>query len=91
MEAGNVRMRLLGMQADEAIWSRTDLQARTLKGSMRGGPSWSSVTRRITVDATDGIVLKNERAATISRSLENAGLDAAPRDTMTILVYKRKR
>lgn len=89
-EAGNVRMSLLGMKEDEAIWSRTDHQARTLKGSMGGGPKWSSVSRRIS-GVADGTKINNEHASRITRRLENASLEDAPRDTMTILICKKKR
>ena len=42
---------LFNLQGEIQVWQRTDLRTKTLKTSMKGGPEWSRVRARVTVDA----------------------------------------
>ena len=68
-------------------WTRTDMDSRTLRTTLRGGPPWSSVLLRITSDARSGEVLLVEKSADITRSLEHALVSGGPRDLQTTLVF----
>ena len=70
-------------------WHRGDMQAKTLKTSMRGGPAWSDVVGRLTVDATSGGLIKSEQARHITRNTEHSLLPGYPRDILTVLLYEK--
>ena len=69
------------------VWQRGDLQSRTTKTSMRGGPSWEHVRARVTVDARTGEVIRSERSEAITRNTEHALVPEGSRDIVTALVY----
>ena len=70
-------------------WYRGDMQARTLKTSMKGGPAWNQVRGRVTVDAVSGGLIKAEDAKYITRNTEHSLLPEYPRDILTILLYEK--
>ena len=69
------------------LWPRVDLGTKTLKTSMKGGPAWSSVLGRVTVDLDTGEVMDSKRAAEITRDVEHAVMPGAARNTVTVLAY----
>ena len=78
---------LLNLKGGYAAWTRTDLHAKTTKTSMRGGPNWSQVKARITVDANTNKIIKVEQAKHITRNMEHVLLHGGECDIMTILIY----
>ena len=77
------------LHKDDLTWSRTDLGARTLKTTLKGGPAWADVTRRITMNMKTGQVVKDQPAGKITRSLEHELIVGGPLDIITVLVYRR--
>lgn len=77
-----------GLDIPLLAWHRVDLQSKTLKTSMRGGPDWCKVVGRDTVDALDGSLITSEQARSITRNLEHALVPKFPRDILTYLIYK---
>ena len=77
-----------GLHRDDKIWTRMDLGAQTTKTTMRGGPPWAQVTRRLTLSLSTGQILKDEAAGRITRAIEHERIKNGPIDIMTILVYK---
>ena len=88
MEAAKELAGRIGMRGDVRVWRRTDLQTRTTKTTMRGGPSWDDVAGRVTLCTCTGKVLKMETSTAITRNREHALLEDAPRDITTLLIYK---
>ena len=82
------RIQLQGLHREDRVWTRTDIAAKTMKTTMRGGPNWDNVTRRVTISGSTGQVLKDEPAGRITRSLEHAVLVGGPHDTITALIYR---
>ena len=78
----------LGLVGPYSAWARTDLQARHTKTTMRGGPCWSGVVARLTLDATTGASIKTEHVDAICRNREHALLPDGPRDITTVLLYR---
>ena len=68
-------------------WARTDMNAKTTKTSMRGGPEWSQVKARVTMDAMTHKLIKVEQARHITRNCEHALLFGGERDITTILIF----
>ena len=78
-----------GLKDGSKAWCRTDLNTKTLKGTMRGGPKWSEVTRRLTYEADTGMLMHDEDARWITRAQESAVIGGGGSyDTITMLVYK---
>ncbi len=69
-------------------WSRVDIGSRTYRTTMKGGPKWSDVVARITMDARSGEVLCVEGISDIPRSLEHGLLRLGPRDIETTLLFR---
>ena len=80
---------ILQLKGAYSAWIRTDIGATTTKTSMRGGPDWSQVRARITVDADTNKFIKIERAKHITRNQEHSLLYGGERNIMTILVFDR--
>ena len=59
----------LGLLSAE-VWQRGDMQAKTTKTTMKGGPALEQVQARITADAGTGMVIKSERASAITQNTE---------------------
>ena len=74
---------------EPVAWQRGDMQAKTLKTSMRGGPAWNQVLGRVTVDAISGELIKSEEAKYITRNTEHSLLPEYPRDILTVLLYEK--
>ena len=75
------------MKGDYKAWARTDLGTRTTKTSMRGGPDWSQVEARLTVDAGTHHLIKVEKAKHITNNCEHALLYGGERDIVTVLLF----
>lgn len=75
------------VQGKIKLWPRVDLGTRTLKTSMKGGPAWSTVLGRATVDMETGEVMDLKMAREITRDAEHAVMPGAARDTVTVLAY----
>ena len=71
------------------VWQRGDMQSRTTKTSMRGGPSWDRVLARITADANTGEILRSEVAQGITRNTEHSLLQEGPRDIVIALLFEK--
>ena len=69
-------------------WQRSDMNTRTAKTTMKGGPSWERIQARITADAHTGEVLRSEKAEFITKNVEHALLPDCPRDIVTMLLYE---
>ena len=69
-------------------WQRTDLNTKTAKTSMRGGPIWDQVRARITADIHTGDILRCEMAQAITRNVEHVLLEGGPRDVRITLFYQ---
>ena len=81
-------MRPKGLQKGLKAWCRTDLNTKTLKGTMRGGPKRSEGTRRLTYEADTGMLMHDEDARWITRAQESVIIGNGFYDTITMLVYK---
>ena len=79
---------ILELKGEYSGWARTDIGARTTKTSMRGGPDWSRVKARITMDANDNHLIKVEQARHIVKNCEHALPYGGERDITTILIYE---
>ena len=77
-----------GLGPKMQLWQRTDLQTKTLKTTMKGGPPWEKVKARVTIDAKSGEVIKMEKAEEITRASEHGLIHGGPRDVHTILVHR---
>ena len=82
----------LNLRGEYAAWTRTDLRSKTTKTSMRGGPDWSRVKARMTLDADTKKVILVEQIQNITRNKEHVLLsgDGGERNIMTILIYDDK-
>ena len=80
---------ILQLKGAYSAWIRTDIGATTTKTSMRGGPDWSQVRARITVDADTNKFIKIERAKHITRNQEHSLLYGGERNIMTILIFNK--
>ena len=78
---------VLKLEGDYAAWTRTDLKSRTTKTSMRGGPEWSRVVARLTLDADTNKLIKIERVEHITKNCEHALLYGGERNIMTVLLF----
>ena len=78
---------VLGLQGKTRTWTRTDLGARTAKGTMRGGPDSSHVVGRVAVDANTGDVLVAEDLRRVDRAELHRPISMLPRDIITGIIY----
>ena len=72
------------------VWTRTDLQTKTYRTTMRGGPEWKTVVARIAACSKTGEVLNFEEGKNITSSLEHGLVHGGPRDLQTILFYEKE-
>ena len=81
----------MGLAGDRnlAAWTRTDMDSRTRRTTVKGGPVWSDVVARAT--AVSGEILDSELARDMTRSLEHTPLEGGPRDIQTILVFEASK
>ena len=77
----------LNLEGNYVAWTRTDLGSRTTKTTMRGGPDWSRVEARLTIDAETHEIIKAEKAEHITKNREHALLYGGERDIVTVLIY----
>jgi hypothetical protein len=78
---------VLNLECDYAAWTWPDLKSRTTKTSMRGGPEWSQVVARLTLDADTNKLIKIERVKHIIKNCEHALLCGGERNIMTVLLF----
>ena len=83
----------MGLAGDRnlAAWTRTDMNSRTRRTTVKGGLVWSDVVARVTADAVSGEILDSELARDITISLEHTPLEGGPRDIQTILVFEASK
>lgn len=81
---------ILKLNGKVKTWVRHDIGIKTIKTSMKGGPEWSRVLARITVDAKDGRIIDVEGAKGMPRDREHRLLrwDKDVVDSQTWLLYK---
>ena len=84
-------MQISGIPKGMKAWCRTDLNTRTYKGTMRGGPKWNEVVTRLTYDADSGVLLLEEDARWITRAQENNEIGDGVHDITTVLIYRPGR
>ena len=69
-------------------WERIDYEATNFQGIDIGGPSWPSVTRRVTKDLRTGDVIEDEyKLNKQDKKYLYRELPGAPRDIRTIFYY----
>ena len=76
----------MGLEEHLKEWRRTDLNAKNLKTSLKGGPPWTSVGARISIDLVRQKLLKAEKAGDILRANEHEIIEHT--DLLTVLLYK---
>ena len=76
-----------GLHRNDRVWTRTDLAAKSYKSTMRGGPNWADVTRRVTMNLKSGQIISDQPAGQITRASEHANLANGPEDIITALIY----
>ena len=76
-----------GLEGKHEVWTRTDLNAKTYKTSAKGGPEWSSVQYRISVDNSTRQVIAVEDVFGMPREDEHRHLEQGRCDLLTILLY----
>ena len=70
-------------------WERVDYAATTFQGIDATGPSWQTVTRRVTKDARTGDVIDDDyKPNTRTEKYLYRELPQAPRDIRTIFYYE---
>ena len=74
-----------------SCWARYDLGAKKRRVGLPGGPAWSSVARRVSIDLSTGELLDDERFgpgdSLAEDDREKSWSDGREHDVMTILYF----
>ena len=84
----NLLAEMIGEREKLRCWTRVDLQTKTAKTTLRGGPHWGSVVGRVAINAKSGEVLLRESAQMIGKPQEHREVVKKPVDMITGLLYR---
>ena len=77
------------VSGQDLVWHRRDWGASAFRITMRGGPEYSPVTRRVATDLNTGEIIENLPVDATQQSLHSP-LPFRPRDIRTTLYYRSR-